>query len=579
MAETDDAELIEITFDSPLRVRSITDRIISGVIAPFGSAAEYAPGRREQFMPGCIDTTQRPLLRRGHDQLIGIAVELREEADGVHGDFRVSETAAGDETLALAADGALHSFSAGFYERRNGSGPDGLILRERIHLDHIGITERPVHPGAAVQHIRETTTEEGHMPDTETTPEVEVTEPAIDNTVIELREQIETLSRQLATVPASPIDNRELQLRELPITSLGELIHFRSLVMTHEAGRSSVDPTAVAVAQSRLDQLDSVMQQRQAASTETGDLGGAIPSNFLGPIVDLVRSGRPYVNALGALALPTAGMDVHRPITTQGSTMAWEASEGDEPASTAYETTDTTVAIKALKGRNRLTLQAATRSQPNAVDALLRDMAGAFAATLEAAVINGTGDPSSSLGAHEGVLQMSGIGTVVVADTLAVSIVEALAEAIGIVWEASNQAPLFWTLHPRRWAAWQGLTDTTGRPLFVHPTGFPQNVAGSGAIDGSGSPLGGPAGVAGLLMGYPVVISSAIPTDLGLGGDEDTVMLNGVNAVEFYEDSNAMISLQSPDDFQTTWGLAGMSALVPVRTGALVAIGGPGLIG
>jgi HK97 family phage prohead protease len=68
--------------------------------------------------------------------LIGATKLLRDDAAGLYGEWRVSRTAMGDETLELVRDGALRELSVGFKERRNRMVADsGGPITERIKAD------------------------------------------------------------------------------------------------------------------------------------------------------------------------------------------------------------------------------------------------------------------------------------------------------------------------------------------------------------------------------------------------------------------------------------------------------------
>jgi HK97 family phage prohead protease len=66
--------------------------------------------------------------------LIGAGSMLRDDAAGLYGEFRVSRTPAGDETLELVKDGALDQMSAMFYERQNRRLAGGVTERVKAHL-------------------------------------------------------------------------------------------------------------------------------------------------------------------------------------------------------------------------------------------------------------------------------------------------------------------------------------------------------------------------------------------------------------------------------------------------------------
>lgn len=91
-------------------------RTVSGMLLPFN--VQTSDGRRIRFAAGSVTwrkaAVSRIKLDREHDigRLLGSAVKVDSGDDGVSAAFKVARTPAGDEALALAADGALDGLSA-----------------------------------------------------------------------------------------------------------------------------------------------------------------------------------------------------------------------------------------------------------------------------------------------------------------------------------------------------------------------------------------------------------------------------------------------------------------------------------
>lgn len=91
-------------------------RTVSGTLIPFG--VQTSDDRRIRFAPGSVTwqkaAVSRIKLDREHDlgQLLGSATKVDSGDAGVAAAFKVARTPAGDEALALAADGALDGLSA-----------------------------------------------------------------------------------------------------------------------------------------------------------------------------------------------------------------------------------------------------------------------------------------------------------------------------------------------------------------------------------------------------------------------------------------------------------------------------------
>lgn len=139
-------------------------RTIEGLAVPFGRPQRIDSTLVEQFARGAFNAqlaaAQRVKFSREHmslgGTLLGRAVELRDDAAGLWGAFRVSNTLAGDETLALVADGALDELSVGFRTRQDRRLSDGTIERVTAHLMEVSLVLAGAYGrGALVSAVRE----------------------------------------------------------------------------------------------------------------------------------------------------------------------------------------------------------------------------------------------------------------------------------------------------------------------------------------------------------------------------------------------------------------------------------------
>lgn len=160
------ADLIR-TFTPELEIRSAAKggdgRTIVGIAVPFERAQRIDHSLVEQFARGAfnhqIAAAHRVPFAREHmslgGTLIGRTVALRDDAAGLYGEWRVSKTAAGDETLELVKDGALQDLSIGFRERQNRRLADGTIERTTADLREVSVVlEGAYGAGAMVAAVR-----------------------------------------------------------------------------------------------------------------------------------------------------------------------------------------------------------------------------------------------------------------------------------------------------------------------------------------------------------------------------------------------------------------------------------------
>lgn len=561
-----------------------TGRIIEGRIAPFGQTA-IGPRGPEQILPGAIPTPLVvPLI---DDHYIGAGgrpvegpqvgtAEIRQGDDGYYMHAVVDDTDAGRRIYEEIRDKVRTRLSIGF---RAVADPirDGLRHLEQITLGHVASLRPGVlgaYDGARVTEVRTQAPTKEPVMETET-PAAEAPEtpaaapPVVDDTLAEeiraMREDMAEMGRKLAAQKVTVGDSPDAPWSPDEVRTAGEW-------MFHAARATRafdwVTPTEQALSLEKLG--GNIDEIRAVTSTPSSGLGAAVPEEYLGPIEELYRAGRPFINALGSQQLPSAGLDIHRPVVTQGSLVAWEAAEGDEPTSQAVTMSDVTGAIKALKSAMKATMQTALRSSPSAVDAMLRDQAAAMSTELDNSAINGTGTLTSSLGALAGVLANGSITTGTAIDTsytstkLLASLTNAFVTILTTV-PGASMAEIFITMAPRRWGDSLALEDGSNRPIFNISDDPAQNTLGDGTP------------VAGSIMRVPVVVDDSIPENLGVGTDQDTILVTHRRSFELYEGSRMAASWQDPATFQTTYGSAVLAALLPIYPAGLVTITGTGM--
>jgi HK97 family phage prohead protease len=158
-------------YNAALHLRDDGDgRTLVGPVLPWGVEARVLDAGRlvtETFQRGALAGTDpgRVPLTATHPRdagtlPIGVTLELRDEADALHGAWRVSDTSLGNEVLALARDGVPLGLSIGFEEVPGGSrwsADRQRVTRTRAALDHIAVVRTPAYVGAGVAGVREAT--------------------------------------------------------------------------------------------------------------------------------------------------------------------------------------------------------------------------------------------------------------------------------------------------------------------------------------------------------------------------------------------------------------------------------------
>jgi len=150
-------------------IDAVDGRTIYGVAVPYEQVTEITErderGRtvsfREKFVLGSF---ARSIRERGHKVRllighearklpVGHATELREEPDGLHAEFRVADTADGNDLLTLVRDGVVDSFSIGFTPIRERWDGDVRIHTE-AGLREVSAVNWPAYTGAAIAGVR-----------------------------------------------------------------------------------------------------------------------------------------------------------------------------------------------------------------------------------------------------------------------------------------------------------------------------------------------------------------------------------------------------------------------------------------
>jgi HK97 family phage prohead protease len=119
----------------------------------------------ETFQRGALESTDpgRIPLTATHPRdagtlPIGRTLLLEERVDAAWGEWLVSDTALGNEVLALARDGVPLGLSIGFAEVPGGSrwsADRQRVTRTRAILDHVAVVRVPAYAGAGVVGVRQ----------------------------------------------------------------------------------------------------------------------------------------------------------------------------------------------------------------------------------------------------------------------------------------------------------------------------------------------------------------------------------------------------------------------------------------
>jgi HK97 family phage major capsid protein len=245
----------------------------------------------------------------------------------------------------------------------------------------------------------------------------------------------------------------------------------------------------------------------------TGVFGGlVVPQYLTAQHAEVLRAGRPFLNAVSTLALPADGMTITIPRGTTGTSAAAQETQNTAVSNTTYAVTDLTVPVRTYAGQQVVSRQALERGT-NVGEILLADLVSAYATKLDADALNGAG----SAGTHFGVINTTSVQTAAWTGTTGASLVSSIHSAIGKVNASRLAAPDLIVMHPRRWAWLCAQSDTNGRPLVEITPYTGDNVVAAGAAAGVNA--------VGSIAGVPVISDANVPVGLGASTDEDRIIV------------------------------------------------------
>lgn len=116
-------------FEADVEIRAIAGkRLLCGILVPYGVNQRIDATLVERFEPGAFThqfrAPDRVRLFNLHSNAagtlpLGHGVELRDDAAGLYGEFRVVDSHYGDHFLALVREGSMRQWSIGFIPERD----------------------------------------------------------------------------------------------------------------------------------------------------------------------------------------------------------------------------------------------------------------------------------------------------------------------------------------------------------------------------------------------------------------------------------------------------------------------------
>ena len=481
-------------------------RTLAGLALPYNVEATVNDGTKVMFMPGSLNASEKmPKMYLNHDstKAVGIVTSLVDTPGGMMYEARISETALGNEALVLAADGVLDAVSVGVNPTRFSYDEKGTMIIESADFQELSLVPYGAFAGASVDRVAAS---QGIPQDEQEVVNIETETP---NEELDTMTQPTETPQVIEAAGVAPVVYAQPRTFKLP--SAGEFI-----------AASLQGGSVLAEMNARI--------QAAAPNITTADTPGILPEIITGTVYDGLNPIRPFVSAIGALAMPQAGATFRRPKITVRPVVT------QQPTGQLNALDPSTVTV-ANNNVNKLTFgtyvtmseQDLDWTDPASINIVLNQLAIAYgqatnnyavdtchAAITQTSAVADTSDPADWIAAiYEGARQIS---------------------------NTSNYLPTHMVVTPGTWAALGSLVDSTGRPVF--PQIGAMNAPGQlSAANWNGNPLG-------LVL---VVDKNAPGSFMGHAAGPAA-------GFEFYEQQKGAISVDVPSTLGRTIAYRGYAA-------------------
>jgi hypothetical protein len=284
---------------------------------------------------------------------------------------------------------------------------------------------------------------------------------------------------------------------------------------------------------------------RTAAHQKTADNLGIIPDPIIGPVLNFIDAARPLVTFDGPQNLPSATF--YRPKVTQHTTVAKQGSAGaaadekSELSSQKMLITRLTGTAITYGGYVNVSRQNLDFSNPQAMDAVINDLASQYAIATEAAF-------GAALIASANTIELAPVATGT--NPSASEATTALWAAVAAVYTAvKGQGRVALAVSPGKLSAWASLFAPVN-PTNSQSTGFNAGDFGQGVI--------------GQISGIPVIMSAGIA-----GAATDFGVVFSTAAIESYEQRIGSLQAVEPSVLGVQVAYAGYFTPLVVETGGI----------
>lgn len=392
--------------------------------------------------------------------------------------------------------------------------------REQIVKSRQAIVE------VAKQELRDDLNDEEEMEFRSKTDELKELDGEIDKLnvrIAELSDEDERAKRAASAQRRVKAIDASLRVNERRVYEKGNgRSYFADLMRAHIHG----DDEARGRLQNHAQDVATATEYRDLTRVDTAGGYFVPPSWLVDQAIDIARAGRPFANLVTNQPLPGGTDSINIPKITTGTATAIQTADNAAVQETDLVDTVVTAGVKTIAGQQDVAIQLLDQS-PVAFDELIfRDLMADYATKVNVQVLSGSG----AAGQVQGTLGTTGVNAVTYTDTTptVAELYAKLADAVQQIHTGRFLPPTVIVMHPRRWGWFLAALDSSNRPLVVPNASNPVNAVGIAGEPASQA-------VVGTIMGLPVVTDPSIPTNVGVGTNEDQIIVMRASDLVLWE--------------------------------------------
>ncbi len=348
--------------------------------------------------------------------------------------------------------------------------------------------------------------------------------------------------------------------------------YFKDLALRSEGDRDATD-RLVRNSKATAD------EQRAIGNTNaTGGSGGefAPPTWLVDEWINLLRPGRVTADLFKKNPVPPGTPSISIPKLLTGTAVAVQSTQNTIVAQSDLTTGFVSTGFATIAGKEVVSQQLLDQSAVSMDRVISDDLAAAYNAFFGTQIILGAGTGANNNSVLNGLINapvLAANQAVLAATPTATTFYSKATGMLASFVTNRFAQPEVWIMHPRRWYWLMSLFDSQGRPLVVPADVAMNPIAVNGSV--------GVQGAVGQFLGLPVVIDPNIPTNLGVGTNQDTVFLLRTSDLWLYESTPQAESFRAPyaESLGVLFRLFNYAGTIMNRLGSSIAtMNGAGLV-